>query len=346
MIKKAVIGLSGGVDSAVAAILMKEAGWDVVGVNMRVHPSQESAIADAKAVAEHLSIPFYSIDLISDFKAHVASYLSSEYLLGRTPNPCVICNQRVKFGHFWEQIEALIGEFDCFATGHYANICQLENGRWTIEKGVDEEKDQAYFLSMLSQEQIQKAHFPLFGLQKYQVREIAATHGLFNSKKSESQDLCTGSYLEHIKKGSGEGDFIEQSTGKVVGRHLGIENYTVGQRRGLNIGIGYPLFVLRIDKLNNQVIVGNDDELLCDRMFISAINWVGVHRPQLPWAGGFKIRYRDSGAMARLIGVEERGDVTWGEIKFDAPVRAITPGQLAVAYDGNKVAFSGFIEPI
>ncbi len=349
---RVVVGMSGGVDSAVCALLMKNEGYEVIGVNMIVHPGNNES-KTAKAVADQIGIPFHTINLVDEFKTNVSHYLRDEYLAGRTPNPCVVCNRRVKFGAFWDKIEATIGTFDFFATGHYANIGKTPSGRLTIIKGKDSEKDQAYFLSMLTQEQIAKVKFPLFGLQKADVRKIATEAGLENSQKKESQDLCTGDYLEHIPTGSGVGNFVHIQTGKVLCEHHGIEHYTVGQRRGLNIGgTPNPLYVIKIDRESNLVYVGEEESLLAYEMWISHINWVGEKEPALPWAGRFKIRYRDSGSEGQLVSLEERADrdgnkVHWGKVVFPEGVRAVTPGQLAVAYTGeswNSVAFAGFIE--
>lgn len=343
-LKRVVVGLSGGVDSSVAAILLKEQGYEVLAAHMVVHPQGFESEQIAKEIACHLQIPFYSFDLIDSFEERVSLYLKNEYLLGKTPNPCVVCNKEIKFGIFLKRIEEKIGSFDFFATGHYALKEQLPNGRFTIFKGTDRQKDQAYFLARLTQPQIQKILFPLHGLQKSDVRAIAEKYQLPCAKSKESQDLCAGSYLQYIQQGSGEGPFIEKNTGKTVGIHKGIEHYTIGQRRGLNIGIGYPLFVTHIDQKKNIVYVDQEEALFAKQMVISHINWIGVFDPELPWKGEMKIRYRDSGTTASLLKVIKEADHYRGVIEFETPVRAITPGQLAVAYKQEGLAFSGFIE--
>lgn len=342
--KKVVVGLSGGVDSSVSALLLQKEGFEVIAAHMIVHPQGFETQKEAQAIAEILHIPFYSFDLTDAFEAQVSIYLKEEYLAGRTPNPCVVCNGKIKFGLFLQEIEKEIGHFDFFATGHYAKIKKLPNGCLTIAKGSDNEKDQAYFLSRLNQNQIAKILFPLHGLKKKEVRSIAEAHHLPCAASKESQDLCTGSYLQYIPKGSGEGIFIEESSGKKVGIHKGIENYTIGQRRGLNIGIGYPLYVSRIDPQSNIVYVDQEEKLLFKKMLISNINWISIKEPKPLWKGEIKIRYRDKGARATLIEIIKEKNQDWAIIEFETPARAITPGQLAVAYEDEALVFSGYIE--
>lgn len=343
----AVVGLSGGVDSSVTAILLKQKGYRVIGAHMIVHEKQTESTSRAKEVASDLQIPFYQFDLISQFKNQVGLYLQSEYLNGKTPNPCAICNQKIKFGKFLEAIEAQVGHFDFFATGHYAKKVVLPNGKISIQKGGDQNKDQAYFLSRLSQAQLQKIIFPLYELKKEEVRAIAASYNLKTATAKESQDLCSGNYLDQIKTSSGEGPFIQESNGKIVGTHKGVEHYTIGQKRGLYITVGYPLYVTKIDVKNNIVYVDTEDKLYSTKMTITDINWIGIDKPSAPWSGEIKIRYRDNGCEGTLTEFctqPESGKLE-ATVVFKNPNRAITPGQLAVAYDNEGcLAFSGFIK--
>lgn len=350
------VALSGGVDSAVAAHLMREAGYSVVAIHMKVHPNAAEAVA-AKAVADQLHLPFFCIDVADAFQKQVAGYLTEAYLAGKTPNPCAVCNRLIKFGLFLQLAQEAAGGFDTVVTGHYARIRQLQNARWTVEKGSDTDKDQAYFLSLLTQKQLRHLFFPLADLTKSEVRSIAARCGLPNSGKKESQDLCIGHYLQFIPRGSGAGDYVDLHTGRVIGRHRGIEHYTVGQRRGLQIGgAAAPQYAVKIDRAANRVYVGSEADLLATELWISHINWMGTEIPAgqaapasssgpvPPWKGSVKIRYRDNGCNGELTDLAEKNGCLWGRIRFTEPVRAVTPGQLAVAYEGNAVAFAGFIE--
>jgi tRNA-uridine 2-sulfurtransferase len=337
--KKVAVGVSGGVDSSVAVILLKEQGYDVCGIHMSLVEGDSSA--DARKVAEKLSIPFYDIDMRNSYRERIVEYIRTDYAMGRTPNPCVRCNRELKFGLFWERALEILGECDYFATGHYAHVEQdPETGRYLLRKGLHGDKDQAYFLSMLTQEQLGRVIFPLGDLEKPRVREIAEKAGLFTAQKRESQDLCVGEYRQFLTVGAGEGDFVDLE-GKVLGTHKGIEHYTVGQRRGLNIAAGYPVYVISIDREKNQVVVGPDEALLTGDVTISGVNWGAVEKPELPYHTYGKIRYRDKAASCVI---ESRSGDHY-TIRFDEEKRAITPGQLAVFYDDKGfVELAGFIE--
>lgn len=334
---KTAVGLSGGVDSAVCAYLLREQGDEVIGVTMKLLPGENT---DARKVAEYLQIPFYEIDLTREYNKKIIEYVKDDYKNGRTPNPCVRCNREVKFGIFWEKIKETGIEFDRFATGHYAVIdYNAEKNRWQLKKGSYAEKDQAYFLAMLTQDQLSKTVFPLGTMTKQQVREIAARAGLPVAEKKESQDLCVGDYKQFFSEGSA-GPFIELPSGKEVGRHRGIFRYTVGQRRGLNIGIGYPLFVLKIEPETNTVYVGTEEQLMRHTVKIRDICF-GALGDCLPGTEGLiKIRYRDEGRPGRVREKRPDGTVL---LEWNEPARAVTPGQLCVFYEGDYVGFAGFI---
>ncbi|MDA3851405.1 MAG: tRNA 2-thiouridine(34) synthase MnmA [Spirochaetaceae bacterium] len=332
------VGLSGGVDSSVTALLLKQQGHEVVGINMKLLEDMDNS--DAKKVADKLDIPYEEIDMTQEYRQKILRYIQEDYSSGRTPNPCVRCNRELKFGLFLDKAMKKIGAFDRFSTGHYAQIKQNESGRFVLYKGSFADKDQAYFLSLLKQEQLAKIIFPLGDKTKDQVRALAAEAGLFTADKGESQDLCVGEYRNYLDFTSGEGDFID-SQGKVLGRHRGIEHYTVGQRRGLDIAVGYPIYVLSIHKDKNQVVVGPNEELFRQEMLLSEISWGAVEKPELPWKGLVKVRYRDSGVEGIL---EEEIEPGIFRVTFSEARRAITPGQLGVFYTPQGgVAFAGII---
>jgi tRNA-specific 2-thiouridylase len=336
--KTVAVGLSGGVDSSAAVILLKEQGYDVYGIHMKL--VEDDGVNDAQRVAEHLEIPFYDIDMIDLYRERIVEYIRTDYAMGRTPNPCVRCNRELKFGLFWERAREIAGDFDYFATGHYAHVEQNESGRYLLRKGLHGDKDQAYFLSLLSQDQLSKILFPLGDLEKPFVREIAARWGLFTAQKKESQDLCVGEYRNFLHEGAGPGDFVD-SSGKILGQHKGIEQYTVGQRRGLNIAAGYPVYVTAIDRANNRVVVGPDEDLMTRELIIDSVNWGSVENPPLPYRSLGKIRYRDKGAPC----VIEKKEGEKFHVRFDEPKRAVTPGQLAVFYNEDGfVELAGYID--
>lgn len=338
--KTVAVGLSGGVDSSVVVLLLKEQGYKVCGIHMKL--VEEDTSSDAINVAKFLDIPFYDIDMIDLYKEKIIQYIKDDYSKGRTPNPCVRCNRELKFGLFWERAQELMGDFDYFATGHYAHVEQVEStGRYNLRQGLYGEKDQAYFLSMLKQDQLSKIMFPLGDMEKPTVREIATKAGLFTADKKESQDLCVGEYRNFILEGEGPGDFVD-SSGKVLGQHKGIEQYTVGQRRGLDISVGYPIYATFIDREKNRVVVGPDEDLLRKELTISGINWGSVEEPPLPYRTLGKIRYRDTASPCTITDKDERGCY---KVRFDQPKRAITPGQLAVFYDEKgMVTLAGYID--
>lgn len=352
---KIVIGMSGGVDSSVAAYLLKEQGYDVIGVTM-VHwkesgvPDEEcpsmQAAADARAVAGQLDIPHYTLDFCQEFKTNVMDYFVSEYLRGRTPNPCTVCNRYVK----WEALLKRAGDFgaDLVATGHYARIRLLENGRYALCKAAADKKDQTYVLYNLTQEQLARTRMPLGGYDKSQVRKIAEQIGLNVADKPDSQEICFipdhdyGNFIENYENGNAvlPGNFVD-SRGNVLGQHKGIIHYTIGQRKGLGIALGSRAFVTRICPDTNEVVLGENEDLFCHTLYASDFNWMGAKPPkkqeQMRVTG--KIRYTHKGADCT---VSMTGD---GLVKceFDQPQRAITPGQSVVLYDGDIVLGGGVI---
>ncbi|MCP4162966.1 MAG: tRNA 2-thiouridine(34) synthase MnmA [Deltaproteobacteria bacterium] len=337
------VGLSGGVDSSVVAYLLKKEGHDVVGVNMNLFPDSDiSEDTDAKKVADFLGIDYVSINMEKEYQEKVVQYIRNEYLSGRTPNPCIICNRFLKFGLFLEKVLQSGYDFDMFATGHYALIEKDDiSSRFMLKKGSHTDKDQAYFLSMLTQEQLSKILFPLGNMIKKDVKAIAEEVGLFTAKKKESQDLCSGDYRKFIESNGKTGFFITKS-GENLGAHQGIENYTIGQRRGLGLSSsGEPYYVVAIDAENNNVIVGYNKDLLSSSMIVGAINWGAITEPELPYPMQVKIRYRDDGIEGTI---EKKLENDRYLISFSRERRAVTPGQLAVFYDNDTVVGAAFIE--
>lgn len=343
---KIAVGLSGGVDSSVTAYLLQKEGHEVIGVRMNLFPPGENTDEDdAQKVADFLGIPFYTIPMEEEYHNTVIEYMKKEYLSGRTPNPCIVCNRYVKFGLFLDRVFKAGLDFDMFATGHYALIDHnRETDRYELRKGTHSDKDQAYFLSILTQDQLSRIRFPLGHMEKSEVKAIAEEAGLFTAKKKESQDLCSGDYRKYISDAeSVKGKFID-TDGLVLGSHRGIENYTIGQRRGLGLSSsGDPYYVVGLDGITGNVIVGYNKDLFSDSMVVGHINWGAVVEPQLPLDVTVKIRYRDDGITGQILKTLE-GDKYL--IHFSEKRRAVTPGQLAVFYDGDIVLGAAFIESL
>ena len=364
MRRRVAVGMSGGVDSSVAALLLKQAGHEVIGVTMSIWPGDSEAggpagglaarpvrdscygpgeaadIEDAARVCARLGIPHHVVDLRDAYRKLVLEHTRAEYLAGRTPNPCVRCNRLVKFGLLVEKLADTAGGVDAFATGHYARISfDSSTGRWAVRTAADPAKDQSYFLCLLGQEQLARAMFPLGDLSKPEVRRLAREAGLDVHDRAESQDFAAGGYRSVIELPDREGK-VTDAEGTVIGSHRGHWGYTVGQRRGLGVGGGLPLYVTRIDAARNVVVAGPDAGLWRSELVAGDVSWMGLAGLVGPARLGVKIRYRNREAPA-LVSPLPDGRV---RVVFDEPQRAIAPGQMAVGYDGERIAFAGTIE--
>ena len=350
--------MSGGVDSSTAAWLLKEKGYEVIGATMCIGMMDKAQggparccgladIEDARRVALQLEIPFYVFHLREEFEKEVIQYFCEEYARGRTPNPCILCNERVKFGSFLKR--ALELEADFIATGHYARLDFDEGAdRYLLKKGVDRRKDQSYVLFSLSQGQFRRTLFPLGEHRKEDVRRIALQLGLRVHDKPESQEVCfiqESSYhfflSERLKESVEPGPILDKE-GKVLGKHKGIPFYTIGQRRGLGLAKGRPLYVIGIDREENAIIVGGEEEVYGDTFIVDSVNWI-VPREMIPsHKTQVKIRYNHPGSEAS-ISPEGEDEL---EVRFRSPQKAITPGQAAVFYDGEMVLGGGWIKEV
>jgi tRNA-specific 2-thiouridylase len=313
---------------------------DVAGKNACYGPNKKNDLASARAVCESLDIPFHIIDLRKEFTGFVIKYFRTEYLEGRTPNPCIVCNRILKFGFMLKKARETGIDFDVFATGHYARIVE-EGGRFLLKRPVDILKDQTYFLYSLSQSQLGCIIFPLGNYNKTDVREIARSIGLHTSDRPESQDFISGGdYTPFFREGEiNEGDIVNKA-GKVLGRHRGIIYYTVGQRKGLGIAAPNPLYVSEIDVENNRIIVSDQSEIMAKGLIAKDINLISVGNLDKPVRVEVKIRVQHKAAPALLSGLGSGR----AEVIFDEPQLAITPGQSAVFYYGDIVLGGGVIE--
>lgn len=358
---KVVVGMSGGVDSSVAAYLLKEQGYDVIGVTMQIWQDEDicsieenggccglSAVEDARRVSDALNIPYYVMNFKQEFKDKVIDYFVSEYLSARTPNPCIACNRFVK----WEALLKRSMDIGAvyIATGHYASIDRLPNGRYIIKKSVTKAKDQTYALYNLTQFQLAHTLMPVGSYTKEQIRDIAAGLKLPVANKPDSQEICfvkdndyagfITDYLKEEKAGSGlePGNFVNVD-GEVIGRHKGLIHYTVGQRKGLNISAGHPVFVLGLRPETNEVIIGNKDDVFSDRLYANRLNFMAIEDLEDEMEVEAKIRYSHKGAACTIkkTGKDEVLCI------FHEPQRAITPGQAVVFYKEDYVVGGGTI---
>ncbi len=346
---KLAVAMSGGVDSSVAAYLLQGQGYPLVGVTLRLHDcSGMDDVSDARAVAEQLGLEHYTFDLSDHFRACVMDSFAADYERGRTPNPCVECNRRVKFGALLDKVE----ELGCrgVATGHYARLDHdAPSGRWLLKTALYPEKDQSYVLYCLTQDQLERSRFPLGGLSKEEIRAIALEQGLASARKGDSQDICfipDGDYAAFIRRHTGKsypaGDFVSP-VGEVLGRHEGIISYTLGQRRGLGVSSADGrLYVTKIDPAGNTVTLGKNADLFARTLEANHINLIACDRLSAPLRVQAKARYRQTAQPATVEQVgEDRIRVT-----FDQPQRAITPGQAVVLYDGDIVVGGGTIDTV
>ncbi len=346
------VAMSGGVDSAGAALLLRREGYEVSGVTLRLHPFKDrpglcgsaEEIETAASVAAHIGIPHSVLDLSELFRREVMDKFVSEYAHDRTPNPCVDCNRCIKFGALLDW--ALEHGADALATGHYARVeFDEESGRWLLLRGRDLRKDQTYFLYQLTQHQLAHLLLPVGAYEKPALRALAEEAGLSNAQKADSQDICfvpDGDYLAFLQSyGALEpvpGDFVD-TTGKVLGRHKGLEAYTPGQRKGLGVSADRPLYVLRKDRDSNTVILGDNEDLFTRELTADQVNWIAVPGLTAPMRVTAKTRYSQREAAATVEALSD------GRIRvvFEEPQRAVTAGQAVVLYDGEKVVGGGTI---
>jgi len=352
---KVVVAMSGGVDSSVAAAYLKERGYEVSGVTMKIWdgeacleegihhgcygPGEEIDIEDARKVAQTLGIDFHVFDLRQEYKTEVLDYFCREYLSGRTPNPCLRCNHKVKFDALRRKTQDSGIEFDYFATGHYAQVVYNESKhRYLLKKARDLSKDQSYFISSLSQAQLSRSLFPLGDYTKEEVRRIASDFRLEVDDKPESQDFIVGGYSLLVKTAQ-PGPILDKQR-NILGEHRGIPSYTIGQRKGLGISAKEPLYVNDINSKTNTITVGSKEELYQDELIASGLNWIAIEELKRPTKVKARIRYRQKEAEATITPLSE-GKLY---VKFKEPQMAITPGQTVVFYCGDMVVGGGTIE--
>lgn len=353
---RVMIAMSGGVDSSVAAYLMKSQGYDCTGATLKLYSNEDiqldrnktccslSDVEDARSVANRLGMPYFVFNFSDNFKEKVIGRFIDTYKSGGTPNPCIDCNRYIKFN----QLLTRAGLMDCghIATGHYARVeFDKERGRWLLKRAADTHKDQTYVLWALTQTELAHTFFPLGNLTKPEVRKIAGEQGFLNAEKPDSQDICfvpDGDYARFIESYTGEkskpGDFV--SDGKKVGTHKGIVHYTLGQRKKLGVSIGHTIFVTKIDPLSNTVTLGDESGLFTSSLDAHDINMIAFEKLEEPMRVTAKVRYAHKEAPAMLT---QTGEDSF-HLEFDEPQRAITRGQSVVVYDGDTVVCGGIID--
>lgn len=351
------IAMSGGVDSSVSAALLKERGYEVIGLTMHLWDNTKIGgnkikgrccsiedIYDARRVAAVIDIPHYVINLEENFKQIIVDPFIDNYLTGKTPSPCILCNSHLKFAFLLEKAISLGATK--LATGHYARVeYDEQRQRWLLKKGIDKQKDQSYFLFNLNQYQLSKSLFPLGNLTKKEVRILAEKYKLPVAKKAESQQLCFISndnyrnfIINHYKEKIEEGNFIS-TDGKIIGKHKGLFNYTIGQRRKLGIAFGKPMFVVKINPLTNEIILGEEKELYNSIAIAEKVNWVSITNPSNDFKGKVRVRYKHEEASATIVPLDNNKI----KVIFDEPQRAITPGQALVIYQEDILIGGGWI---
>ena len=350
---RVVCGMSGGVDSSATAALLLEQGFDVVGITLKLWPQDcvsraedkccgPQAVSDARAVCNKLGVPYYLIDEAAEFQSKVIQYFADEYKAGRTPNPCVMCNQNLKFGRLIDRADQLGAQF--IATGHFARI-EHESGRVLLKRGRDLKKDQSYFLFSLRQDQLARAMFPLGEKTKSDTREVARHCNLKTADKEESMEICFvpdnnyGKFLQQANLAQKHRGEIVDVHGHVLGHHDGIEFYTIGQRKGLGITTPKPVYVVELDAENNRVVVGDETALDRDEFIVDRCNWIPFDQPTSPIEVMAKIRYNHPGTNATVTPIDRNK----AKVKLHTPQRAITPGQAAVFYQDDLVVGGGWI---
>lgn len=358
--KRVLMAMSGGIDSSIAALMLHEQGYELIGITMKTWDYDSSGVTsgketgccsldsinDARHLAVKMGFPHYILDIRGEFEEKIIKNFVDEYMVGRTPNPCILCNTFIK----WEALLKRADDLDCdyIATGHYAQLKEVD-GRYFVSKGVDGVKDQAYVLWGISQENLKRTIFPLGGLRKDEIRDMAREHGFVSlAEKKESYEICfipDNDYRGFLKrKVSGVeqklngGDFVF-ADGKIVGKHKGFPFYTIGQRKGLEVAFGEPMYVNHIDAENNRVVLGPRGDLLGDKMLVSKLNWQKYNNIEDGFRVNIQIRHHDKGEFARIFNHE----VGVLRVEFENPVSAITPGQSAVIFEGDDVVAGGFI---
>lgn len=351
---KALIAMSGGVDSSVAAKLMVEQGFTCIGCTMKLYENEDAGVCnsrtccslddveDARSVAYKLGMPYYVFNFKTDFREKVIRKFVTSYENGITPNPCIDCNRYMKFEKLYERAKIL--DCDYVVTGHYARI-EKSNGKYLLKKALDETKDQSYVLYSMTQEQLAHSLFPLGNLKKTETRKLAEEKGFVNADKPDSQDICfvpDGDYAKIVELHTGHpsilGDFVDK-TGNILGKHKGIIHYTIGQRKGLGLSFSEPLYVCEICPVQNRVVLGTKEELFREELYAGEFNWISGKTLKESFRCKAKIRYRQKEQWA-VVTPLENGEV---KIKFDEKQRAITPGQAVVLYDGEVVLGGGVI---